>query len=312
MGFRRSEAGQCLSVAVLPNDPLIRAARERYALGHVTSVQRLRGGYANDVFLLTAVEQRLVLRVKYPPVDLDSLTWEHRLLNALSNTMREVPAPLRTRDGATFFLFDGRPVSLMPYLPGAPARPEDRVPVAQTLGRVHATTVRLPQRPGHPRLRDLPFPEIGALPSWLENWRLRIRQARSDAIDLVDRLAKSRPLRNGIAHNDIFPGNVLMHEGRASALLDWEEADIDWLVWDLACGLWTFCNHRDEELDSQAAGTFLAAYREAGGTVPPNEDDLIVPLVRVKRILEVLRAPTDRDPRWDYQLANLRAYENLR
>jgi hypothetical protein len=36
-----------------------------------------------------------------------------------------------------------------------------------------------------------------------------------------------------------------------------------------------------------------------------------VPLLQVKRILEVLRAPTDRHPRWDYQLANLRAYQLL-
>jgi hypothetical protein len=45
--------------------------------------------------------------------------------------------------------------------------------------------------------------------------------------------------------------------------------------------------------------------------VPPEEDDLIVPLLRVKRILEVLRAPTDRHPRWEYQLENLRAYQVL-
>jgi hypothetical protein len=56
---------------------------------------------------------------------------------------------------------------------------------------------------------------------------------------------------------------------------------------------------------------FLHAYRAASGRVPPEEDDLIVPLLQVKRILEVLRAPTDRHPRWDYQLANLRAYQLL-
>jgi hypothetical protein len=36
-----------------------------------------------------------------------------------------------------------------------------------------------------------------------------------------------------------------------------------------------------------------------------------VDLLRVKRILEVLRAPTDRHPRWKYQLANLRSYQVL-
>jgi hypothetical protein len=45
--------------------------------------------------------------------------------------------------------------------------------------------------------------------------------------------------------------------------------------------------------------------------VPPDEDDLIVPLIRGRRILEVLRAPTDRHPRWDLQQANLCAYAAL-
>jgi hypothetical protein len=45
--------------------------------------------------------------------------------------------------------------------------------------------------------------------------------------------------------------------------------------------------------------------------VPSDEDDLIVPLIRARRILEVLRAPTDRHPRWDLQQANLRAYTAL-
>ena len=56
---------------------------------------------------------------------------------------------------------------------------------------------------------------------------------------------------------------------------------------------------------------FLAAYRAAGGLVPPDEDDLIVPLVRARLLLEVLRAPNDRDPRWDHQLANLCAHAAL-
>jgi hypothetical protein len=62
----------------------------------------------------------------------------------------------------------------------------------------------------------------------------------------------------------------------------------------------------------RATESFVDSYRASGGRVSPEEDDLIVPLVRVKRILEVLRAPTDRHPRWDYQLANLRAYQRIR
>jgi hypothetical protein len=103
---------------------------------------------------------------------------------------------------------------------------------------------------------------------------------------------------------------VLVHVGHVTALLDWEEADLDWLVWDLASSIVPFCSSADGDLDTAAMQEFLDAYRTASGRVPMAEDDLIVPL-RAKRILEVLRAPTDRHPRWDYQLANLGAYQFL-
>lgn len=74
-------------------------------------------------------------------------------------------------------------------------------------------------------------------------------------------------------------------------------------AWDLAAGVWEFA--RDDP------APFLATYREAGGTVPAEEDALLHPLIGVKRILEVLRAPTDRHVDWAYQLRNLEAAERL-
>jgi hypothetical protein len=85
---------------------------------------------------------------------------------------------------------------------------------------------------------------------------------------------------------------------------------VDWVTWDLASAIGAFCSAGDE-LDLEACRRFLAAYRAAGGIARALDDDLLVPLIRVKRILEVLRAPTDREPRWDHQRHNLRALEPL-
>jgi hypothetical protein len=84
--------------------------------------------------------------------------------------------------------------------------------------------------------------------------------------------------------------------------------DVDWLVWDLAASLWPFCDAANWRL---GITEFVAGYRDGGGRAAGDDDDLLVPLVRAKRILEVLRAPTDRQPRWDLQLANLEAYQAL-
>jgi Ser/Thr protein kinase RdoA (MazF antagonist) len=297
-------------------DGLLDALERRYSLGTLGSVERLTGGYANDVFRVRSAAGPVVLRVKYPPVDPASIRWEHDLLALLAERVAEVPAPLAARDGTTFFRHGRFAVWLLRDLPGTPVRADDprhAEEAARLLARVHsAGTAGLAPRPRHPRLRDLPFPEAAALPPELTQWLPRLREFRAEAIRFVRDLGDAgRALTTGVVHGDVFPGNVLVHEERASALLDWEEADLDWQAYDLAVSAWSF-SRTGADLDRSALARFVAAYRAGGGPVPPAEDELLVPFIRVKRVLEVLRAPTDRHVDWDDQLENLRAAERLR
>jgi homoserine kinase type II len=297
-------------------DGLLDELERRYALGSLSSLERLSGGYANDVFRLRSRAGTVVLRVKYPPVDPASIRWEHELLALLAERMSEVPAPLAARDGTTFFRHGRFAVSLLRDLPGSPARADDpghAADVARLLARVHsAPTGGLAPRPRHPRLRDLPFPDATGLPPELADWLPRLRELRNEAIRFVrDLTASGRALTTGVVHGDVFPGNVLVDTGRATGLVDWEEADVDWQAYDLAISAWFFAR-TGPDVDRWALARFVAAYRAAGGPVPPAEDDLLVPFIGVKRVLEVLRAPTDRHADWDDQLVNLHAAERLR
>jgi Ser/Thr protein kinase RdoA (MazF antagonist) len=115
----------------------------------------------------------------------------------------------------------------------------------------------------------------------------------------------------GLVHGDITRGNVLVADDRAIGLVDWEETTVDWQAYDLANGVWEFCERPGDDFDRAAGHRFVAAYRDAGGTVLAAEDDLLVPLIRVRRIVEVLRARADRHADWDYHRHNLRAFANL-
>ena len=113
-------------------------------------------------------------------------------------------------------------------------------------------------------------------------------------------------------HGDFFRGNVLAEGARVTGLVDWEEAHVDWFTSELANGVWEFCKRPSYDgFDTERAAAFVDAYRGARGPACAADDDLIVGFIRVKRILEVLRAPTDRQVDWDYQRANLRAFAAL-
>jgi Ser/Thr protein kinase RdoA (MazF antagonist) len=294
----------------VPDSALLGAVVDRYGLRSPVTVRRLAGGYANDVFLLDA-DTPVVLHLKHPPVNAASIAWEHGVVTALAHWLPPALAPLPALDGSTWFWHEGRPVWLVPFAGGAPAAVRDRDAVAAVLGRLHAAPVEVTQRPGHDRLLEPPLPPVRGLPEELAPQVGRLVRARDELTDLLTWIRQERRPLTGLTHNDIFEGNVLVEQGEVTALLDWEEANLDWLVWDVATSLWPFCSEGDR-LVPDATSRFLDAYRAAGGPLPPGEDDLIVPLVRARRLLEVLRAPTDRNPRWSLQRANLRAYSALR
>jgi homoserine kinase type II len=307
---------------------LVDALVERYGFERLALRERLSGGYANDLLLAEAPGRRVVVRVKHPPVRLDEVQWEHRLVSLLAPRLREVPAPLRARDGSSFFVLDGAAVWVLPHVDGRPADPSDerhRLEAAALLGRFHAATadLDLPPRPGLTRLADLRpalqsgryFEAIGserrALPAPLPERQEEIEAGHAWALAFVEAVAAGRTPRAGVIHADLFAGNVLVRAGRAIALIDWDEANVDWLAFDLACAAWEFCADADGALDGQAFAAFLRAYRDAGGTVPAYEDDLLVGLMRVRRVLELLRAPYDRHVDVDHQLRNLCALQRL-
>jgi Ser/Thr protein kinase RdoA (MazF antagonist) len=254
------------------------------------------------------------VRLLLPPVDEAGLAWEHALLRRLATVLPEVAAPVPARDGTTWFRLGDSVAWLMPLVRGVPVDPgreEHRRAAARTLGHLHAAGAALdvPPRPGLEPLARMPWPPVEESGPLAEH-AAELAEAREWAMAYVERIASETSPRTGLVHGDYFPGNVLVDGDGVSAVLDWEEAQRDWVSWDLANALGTFCFER-HVLDRPAARRFLAAYHDAGGTAPAEEQALLVPLMRVKRIQELLRAPTDREPRWDHQRQNLRAVRIL-
>jgi Ser/Thr protein kinase RdoA (MazF antagonist) len=291
-----------------------RRLAETYGFEVVEVGERLSGGYANDLYRVRADGADLVLRVKRPPAHEEDVAWEHELIRGLARALPEVQAPLETHGGDTSFALEDRRAWLIPFVEGRPAdetREEHRLAAAAALGRLHraAMGLDLPQRPLQAPLPELEWPPLARTPE-LAGAHEVIAEAREWAIGFVGGL-EERELPWGVIHGDYFPGNVLVAEdARVTAILDWEEAHADWLTWDLACAAGSFCSHGDD-FDRGAFRRFAAAYRAAGGPAREADDDLLEPLLRVKRVLEILRAPTDRDPRWDLQDRNVRSLAAL-
>lgn len=329
--------------------PLVEHIRTRYALEPITEITRLAGGEWKTLWRLTGARHAYVVSISHPTTDLKSIAYEHRLLRYLHAALPQIPAPLLATDGSSYFLAAGRIVSLYPFLPGEMADSNTvRLSAARLLAAFHGVGQRYPDQSPRPDVRpwhtwdwcaaEWPLIEealasplattngVGqrfwqAAGKWAPQICERGEQIKTERTYfqqwLTERARTIPPLTSGLVHDDYHDNNLLAEGTQITALLDWDDCHPDWLVLDLSNGMWEFC-HVGESLDITAARAFLQAYTEAGGPVKPAEFALLIPLIRCRRMREVMvslrgmatGSAWDESP--DYLVHNLIALENLR
>jgi Ser/Thr protein kinase RdoA (MazF antagonist) len=265
-----------------------------------------------------------VLRVSHPTNTAAALLYEHRLLQFMSRQISEVPAPITTRTGATYLAHDGRLLTLFPFMPGRMLDEQNEaecLAAAHMFARLQKAGLAYPDaapRPDKPRFCELNWednhwwrwqavesllflradavlaaigdPTQRALAAQIFARRELIARAREELRDWVVGLrAGSRPLLSAPTHCDYWSNNILVQDGQISAVVDWDGCKVEWLFYALGRATWDFCKTRQgHRLDYPKAVRFLQAYCAAGGPVPLEEFDLLVPVMRGICLIEVL------------------------
>jgi Ser/Thr protein kinase RdoA (MazF antagonist) len=322
-----------------------------YDLEPITHVAPLAGGEWKTLWRLDGATASYVVSLSHPTTTVESIAYEHRLLHYLHAHLPQIPAPLLTRDGCSYFIDQGRIMSLLPWLPGEMADGDQvHLLAARFLAHFHRVSVHYPDRsprPGVPAWREWDWHE----PAWpaiqamlatspethdsigqrfwhscgewaaaIADRRGQIAQERSHFQQWIANLSQSDyTLTTGLLHDDFHGGNLLVADGEVTALLDWDGCHPDWLLFDLSNAIWEFCHDDDTHaLVMKDAQVFLQAYTAAGGLVTAAEFALIIEFIRCRRMIEILTAlhglatGAAWDESPDYLVHNLLSLENLR
>ena len=226
----------------------------------VHACQRMSSGYSNanyrletsaGVFLLRSCSGRDTTDVEF---ELDVLDW-------LKGHAFPCAAALRFGGGERWVAADeGATVVLLEWLEGAEPVPNRAVVtnIARALGEFH----RLPPPPGgwwrreNPNGREVAEKLIGSLES--EDGEL-FRFFVGEFQEMRDRLKE--PLPRGLIHGDLFTDNTLFQGDSLVALLDFEDACEDVLLFDVAMTIHGFC-FPGEQWRPDLASELLGAYQE--------------------------------------------------
>lgn len=311
---------------------------------------RIHGGGRSEVHRLEHGGNSYALRILHATIDREGIRYVQRVTDHLSRSLPEVPTLIPTTSGFPYAESDGWLATLSNWLPGT--HPSADGPwlleaSAALLARLHRTALDLPvkvPRPDRPTQQSLDwkknylfdtdtvrmilFEDSSPLyeTSREEDWEVvtEILSRKSFVMEQTDIWSKwsknpggiGRSLLRAPIHGDIYAANLLSADDRITAIIDWDECQFEPLVYELGRVLWEFAKDgRTHALEKSKRQRFLASYRRAGGPVPEEELELLIPYICVIRIIETLlyiHNSTTGDF-WDarYTLENLMALERL-
>lgn len=277
-----------------------------FELGDVRDVRPIAAGTINSNFAVDTARGAWFVRINEGKSEAD-VAWEAQLVAALAAGGVATPPPVVARDGRPYAPLGsaGKWVSVFAWCAGHHLGPGEVTPALAAafgaeLARLHVVGLALPVAwrrrsiydHDHLVARAARFagsgdPELGHAIAVIGEGLA----AASAASDVRARAT------HGLIHGDLFRDNVLWHDGRVVAILDFEQASGGSLAYDLAVCLNDWCWDGAVRLDVAAA--LIAGYQRVRPLTAADREALLieVPAAAVRftitRITDVYLARVD-------------------
>lgn len=226
----------------------------------VVSCQRMPSGFANANYRLETTSGVFLLRDRLEQ-DRAEILYEIQVLDWLQRRQFPATPVIPFANGESYLAGpDDTNLVLLEWLEGS--EPEPNHATAVTIARALADLHLLNPPSGSWWRRDNPI-GLKATSRVVEQYavptsKLYLFYAEEFAL-LEDQL--STPLPRGLIHADLFPDNTLFLDDKLVAILDFECACEDTLLFDLVMTIHGFC-FPNEQWSPELARTFVAAYAE--------------------------------------------------
>jgi homoserine kinase type II len=233
-----------------------------YDIGAAISFKGIAEGVENSNYLLETTRGRFILTLYEKRVAAGDLPWFLAFIGHLAAKGLPVPGPVADRQGGTLQTLNGRPACLIEFAPGVSvteATPAAAHEVGVALGRLHLAA------------HDFTAVRANALgpASWAPlaarcDGRLgEIDAALPGLVEAGLAAAADWPVGLPVTtiHADLFPDNVLLLDGKVTALIDFYFACTDLRAYDVAVthAAWCF-SHDGRQFFPERAAALMQGY----------------------------------------------------
>ena len=209
-----------------------------YPLGGLIDFESITRGTVQTNILVKTTRGNFVLRY-YECRSMESVLFEVNLVRYLKKHNYPCPAPMKDNNGRFAGIFDGKPYVVFEFIEGVHIEDPDveqkrqlieKTALLQNLTKNYRPAykeyrwnygVELCEKLAEQEAAKIGTDDAGKKLEWLKNELSELE------------LPKSLP--KGICHCDFHFSNVLFKNGRFNALLDFDDANYTYLLFDLAC-----------------------------------------------------------------------------
>lgn len=254
-----------MAILTVPTDADVDAFVAAYDLGDLRSSRGIEAGTVNSSYALDLARGRYFLRI-YEEQGHAGAEAEADLLVHLAERGVPTPKPVRAKDAATVRTLAGKPAVLFPWVDGDMLCLRAVTPAA---GRLVGAALARMHLAGAPEGSPLGAGRFGATDLAARCDRVATSKdpvAASKAEELraaITAAGKARrtDLPAGLVHGDLFRDNVLWHEGRIAALLDFESAHLGPFAYDIVVMILSWSFRDAPSFDLAVARSIVDGYR---------------------------------------------------
>jgi homoserine kinase type II len=234
-----------------------------YDIGRVLSCKGIAEGVENSNFQLHTEKGNFILTLYEKRVEVGDLPFFLGLMEHLARRGITCPLPVRNRAGVALGELAGRPAAIVTFLEGIWVRRPAVIHCAklgEALARFHLAGADF----------EITRPNALTLASWRPLYDRSAARADTVAPGLASeieaelgRLDAAWPtdLPRGVIHADLFPDNVFFLGDELSGLIDFYFACNDFLAYDVATCLNSWCFETDGSYNMTKGRALLSAYQ---------------------------------------------------
>lgn len=230
-----------------------------YDLGKFETHLQLSFGYANQNYRVDTSQGSFLYRIcTQQPLHL--IEYEVKLMKALRQINFPAAYPIAQKDGGFIHLVGEHYVMIYEFRHGQ--EPPLNVHTCHAIGKAIGELSLLPNAENHPKKNAIHLDTCDGLIA-------EFAQAKNPLPQLLEyfeeqtnylRPLLGQPLPQGIVHGDCFADNTLFAGNELVAIIDFEEACYDHLLFDVGVTINGFC-FPDNVLDTKLLEAFLTAYQ---------------------------------------------------